>query len=285
MKKKLFTALLLLYCLIPLFSEGQSENQVKNSKVLVAVSILPQKYFVERIGGDAVSTMVLVLPGESPETYDPTPKQVTELSRAKILFTIGVPFEKTFIPKIKDTLKDLTIIDTSKGIKKRFFSNGAADPHIWMSPPLVKIQARTILNALRKSDPAKKEYFTKNYNTFIQDLDTVDRELSRVLAPLKGSILFVYHPSFGYFADRYGLKQVAIETGGKEPGPKTLSAIIARVKKADARVIFVQPEFQQHSARIIAASTGAAVAAIDPLKEDYLANLRSIAQVLTGSVK
>ncbi len=267
------------------FAEGKQEVQPENSFLTIAVSILPQKYFVDRIGGNEVKIIVLVLPGESPETYEPTTKQVTELSKARILFTIGVPFEKTFIPKIKANLTNLKIVDTSAGIIKRKLDNGADDPHIWMSPVLVKKQAAIILKALIQAEPSRKDYFTKNYTAFIQDLETVDRELTRLLAPLQGSTLFVYHPSFGYFADRYGLNQVAIETGGKDPGPKTLSAVIAKVKKAGARVIFVQPEFQQRSARVIAEVTGAAVAAIDPLAENYLANLRSIARVLTGSLQ
>jgi len=267
------------------FAAGKQEVQPENTSLTIAVSILPQKYFVDRIGGNEVKIIVLVLPGESPETYEPTTKQVTELSKAQTLFTIGVPFEKTFIPKIRANLKNLDIVDTSAGITKRTFSNGSIDPHIWMSPPLVKIQAQTILKTLISIDPERKDFFTKNYVRFIKDLDVLDSELSKVIAPLKGSIFFVYHPSFGYFADRYGMEQVAIETGGKDPGPKTLSAVIARVKKAGARAIFVQPEFQQSSARVIAEVTGAGVVAIDPLAENYLSNLRSIARGLTDSLQ
>ncbi len=285
MKKRLFIFIILTLLVIPLFSEGKKEVQTEKSEISVAVSILPQKYFVERIGGSAVTVQVLVLPGENPATYEPTPKQVTALSKARILFTIGVPFEKAFIPKIRANLKSLSIVDTSTGIKKRTFSNGSTDPHIWMSPLLVKIQARTILESLIRIDPGKKDFFTNNYNRFIEDLDTLNREISRALAPLKGSILFVYHPSFGYFADQYGLKQVAIETGGKDPGPKTLSAIIKKVKESGAHVIFVQPEFRQNSARVIARNTGAAVMAIDPLAQEYLTNMRKIEKVLTSSLK
>ncbi len=285
MRKKLFLSIILIVLAIPLFSEGKKEDQPENQKVSVAVSILPQKFFVEQIGGNAVKVQVLVLPGESPATYEPTPKQVTALSKARILFTVGVPFEKAFIPKIRANLKDLSIVDTSAGIKKRTFSNGSTDPHIWMAPPLVKIQARTILESLIRIDPGEKEFFTKNYNRFMEDLDTLNREIARALAPLKGSILFVYHPSFGYFADQYGLKQVVIETGGKDPGPKTLSAIIKKVKASGARVIFVQPEFRQNSARVIAQNTGAAVTAIDPLAENYLSNMRKIEKVLAGALE
>lgn len=265
------------------FAAGKQEVKSENSHLTIAVSVLPQKYFVDRIGGNEVKTIVLLPPGESPETYEPTTRQVTELSKSRVLFTIGLPFEKMFIPKIRANLKNLNIVDTSAGITKRTFSNGSTDPHIWMSPPLVKIQTQTMLKTLISIDPGRKDFFTKNYVRFMKDLDVLDNELSKALAPLKGSIFFVYHPAFGYFADRYGMEQVAIETGGKDPGPKTLSTVISRVKQAGSRAIFVQPEFQQSSARVIAKATGAAVVAIDPLAENYLANLRSIARVVTGS--
>jgi len=287
MNKYLFFAVLLFIFAADsaTFAAGKQEVQPENSSIPIAVSILPQKYFIDRIGGNEVKIIVLLPPGESPETYEPTTKQVTELSKARILFTIGVPFEKMFIPKIRANLKGLNIVDTSADITKRTFSNGSTDPHIWMSPPLVKIQAQTMLKTLISIYPGRKDFFTKNYVRFMKDLDVLDGELSKALAPLKGNIFFVYHPAFGYFADRYGMKQVAIETGGKDPGPKALSAVISRVKKAGARAIFVQPEFQQSSAHVIAKVTGAAVVAIDPLAENYLANLRSIAQAVTGSLQ
>ncbi len=291
MKKKFLSIIIFLMLTAPLFPAGNREIPDHNSRIITAVSILPQKYFVDRIGGNAVQTMVLVLPGESPATYEPTPGQISNLSRADLLFTIGVPFERAFIPKIHSTLKNLPIIDTSTGIKKRTINGRSStdpdtmDPHIWMSPSLVKIQISTILQALINIAPEKKDYFIHNYDKFIQDLDKLDSKLQTILAPIRGSILFVYHPSFGYFADRYGLKQTAIETGGKAPGPKTLSKIINEVKNAEAKVIFVQPEFQQHSVHVISAATGAAIIPIDPLEENYMHNLTNIAEILADSLK
>ena len=290
MKKSVIFIFLILIVPGLLFSGSKSESPPE-SKPVAAVSILPQKYFLERIAGDTIKVLVMVLPGESPATYEPTPDQIRALTKARVFFTIGVPFERSFVPKIKSTLKDIPIIDTSTGITRMDMEGAPSrdetvkDPHIWMSPPLVKTQAATMLKTLVKLFPEWKERFEKNYSTFINDLDEADKDLQESLASLNGTTLFVYHPSFGYFARRYGLKQKAIETGGKAPGPKSLNKLVAEVKKEGVKVIFVQPEFQQHSVEIIAEAAGTAVIPIDPLAEDYLDNLKAIAETLKSSLK
>jgi zinc transport system substrate-binding protein len=252
---------------------------------------MPQKYFVERIGGDRVNVSVLVLPGKSPSTYEPSTDQVIALAKADLFFSIGVAFEKAFIPSIAESLKSLKIVDTSHGIKKRNIEShdghdeeehdhkaGAPDPHIWMSPVLVKQQALNIYQALSEKDPEGGGVYKKGYESFAADLDKADAELKKVLAPFKGSTLFVFHPAFGYFADEYGLKQEAVETGGKEPAPSVLESIIKKAKADKVKVIFVQPEFSQKSAGAIAEAIGGSVIILNPLNADYLNNLLYIAE-------
>ncbi len=264
------------------------EKPNASKQISVFVSIEPQRYFVDRIGGKYIHTEVMVKPGQNPATYDPTPLQITKLGESKILFTIGVPFEKIFLTKIKSTLPNLNVIDTSKGIVKRKIIesdskssiNEQLDPHIWMSPVLVKKQAAIILKALSDIDPNHKKEFQSNYNSFISDLDNINMELKKSLAGLKGNIIFVYHPSFGYFADEYNLKQLAIESAGKEPSPKNIESLIKEIKEKQIKVIFVQPEFQSSSIQVITKATGAAVIGVNPLSYDYLNNLRSISEAL-----
>jgi zinc transport system substrate-binding protein len=289
MKKVLF--LLMLVSVFMVSGCGKNED-IKSGKINVFTSIIPQKYFVERIGGDRVSVNVLVGPGKSPATYEPLPDQVIALGAADLFFTIGVNFEKAFIPKIAKSLQSLRIVDTSEGIKKRTIESddhddhgedehgheaGAPDPHIWMSARLVKQQALNIYNALAEKDPEGKEVYKKGYESFIADLDKADAELKKALEPFKGRTLFVFHPAFGYFADEYGFKQVAIETGGKEPSPSVLESIIKKAKADKVKVIFVQPEFSQKSARAVAKAIGGSVITLNPLNPDYLNNLLYIA--------
>jgi zinc transport system substrate-binding protein len=248
------------------------------------VSIPPQVYFVERIGGGFVGVEELVGPGKSPATYEPTPKQIARLAEADVYFRIGVPFERGFIDKLSDVNPDLEIIDTRKGVSMRFFNNSggrqAPDPHIWLDPKLAGIQAGTICKALCQLVPERTGEFRRNLSLFKGDLEEIDRQIAETLAPVKGEPFFVFHPAFGYFGDSYGLRQVAVEVEGKEPGPRRLSKLIERARKENVRIIFVQPQFTRDQAETLARAIGAEVVAMDPLAADYLKNLKTMAEVL-----
>ena len=263
------------------------------------VSILPQAYFLERVGGDRVAVEVLVRPGQSPATYEPTPRQMAALSKADVYFRIGVPFENALAEKITASLPALNVVDTREGIELRPIGgppehaheggphsefHGAMDPHIWLDPNLVKVQARTMKDELVRLDAGNAELYDRNLAAFEADLDAVDQKIADALAPLKGSEILVFHPAYGYFADAYGLRQVAIETEGKEPSARQLAEIIRRAKREGARMIFAQPEFSTASAEAIAEEIGAAVVPIDPLARDYLANLEDMADKIKASL-
>ncbi|MEA1910190.1 MAG: zinc ABC transporter substrate-binding protein [Spirochaetota bacterium] len=286
-----------------LFTSCNRDSTAQEDLIHVFVSIEPQKFFIEKIGGKWVVAEVMVKPGQSPATYEPTPSQITKLGKSDQFFSIGVPFEKAFLEKIRKSLPNLIITDTSDGIKKREISGHdhdadheeydesdlkvqeQMDPHIWMSPLLVKKQASNMLRALISLKPEYRDYFTENYNKFASDLDAVHMDIKKSLEGLEGSTIFVYHPSFGYFTDLYGFEQIAIETGGKEPGPKELENIINEVIEDEVKVIFVQPEFQSSSIKVITEATGAAVISVNPLNYDYLDNLRYMADILGDSLQ
>jgi zinc transport system substrate-binding protein len=269
------------------------------TKVKVYVSILPQKYFLERIGGERVSVEVLVLPGRSPATYEPTPRQMATLAGADVYFRIGVPFENAFLPKIQEEYPDLLIVDTREGIKLRPVEGthddtsgqddikvrGEPDPHIWLSPRRVMIQAATIRNALMEVDPAGAQVYKEGYRSFLGDLNTLDERLSRTFDPFRGGKIFVYHPSYGYFAEDYGLRQLPLEIEGKEPTPRQLAAYIEEAKREGVEIIFVQPEFSTRSARTVAREIGGIVVPVSILGEDYLKNLEGIAEAVEQGVK
>jgi zinc transport system substrate-binding protein len=258
----------------------------------VFVSIPPQATFVQRIGNDNVKVGVLVGPGQSPHTFEPTPKQMAQLGKARLFFAIGFPFEKRILEKVTAANPNLKVIDTRQGVPLRSMTGaeahqdadedghkaGEPDPHIWLSPRLVKIQASTIALALAAEDPAHAADYHKNLKAFQEDLDRLDAKIVKALEPVKGKALFVYHPAFGYFADAYGLKQVPVEVEGKEPSARQLAAFIERAKAAGAKVIFVQPQFSTKSAEAVARSIGGAVVPMDPLATDYLANLERMAE-------
>jgi len=296
-KKDLIWVLLIamVFQLLPMlvFAAGSAEEQQssKTETLDVYVSIMPQKYFVERIAGGLAEVHVMVPPGRSPATYEPTPKQVSSLGGADVFFTIGVPFEQSFLPRIRENVSNLWIVDTSEGIERREIQSTVEeadheddhdhdmlDPHIWVSPPLVEKQAENMLKALVELAPKREQELQENYRAFQTDLQELHEELKTILEPVKGSPLFVYHPSFGYFAETYGLHQLPIELGGNEPSPKQLQRVISLAKKRGVRVVFVQPEFSKASAQRVAEAINGAVVEVAPLKLDYLQNMRYIAQ-------
>ncbi len=266
------------------------------ARIGVFVSVLPQAYFVERIGTDNVTVDVLVGPGQSPHTFEPTPRQMARLGRASVFFRIGVSFENTLIPKISKSFRHLHIVDTREGVEflplarhddhgtsgvhGHEHPQGAPDPHIWLDPARVKVQARTICRTLVRMDPANRGSYEKNLQALLADLDRLDGELRTTLAPLKGSRVYVFHPAFGYLADAYGFIQVPVELGGKEPSARQLAILVRQAREDGVRVIFVQPQFSRKNAQAIAREIGGTVVPIDPLPRDYLREMQVMAETI-----
>lgn len=155
--------------------------------------------------------------------------------------------------------------------------NGARDPHIWLSPPLVVIQARNILKGLQEVDPEHAAFYAANCRTFISMVESLDQELRRVFADLKGRAFMVFHPSWGYFAHAYGLKQVPVEIEGKHPKPAQLKALIDYARAHRVQVVFAQPKFSSKSAEQVAREIGGRVAFADPMPLNWADHLREMA--------
>lgn len=287
---KLFRKTFLILFFILIFSLTGFTGQKVQLPIPIFVTIMPQVYLVERIGGDRVIVDALVLPGKNSATYSPSFKQMLGLARAKIFFRIGVPMENSLMPKIKNVGKQILIVDTRKGIKLRRMERGhhhggggGLDPHIWLDPKLVKKQAKTICEALIQVDPEGFLEYTSGLNSFIDDLDILDKKIKAAFASVNGSSFFVFHPAFGYFADAYGLKQVAVEIEGKAPKGKDLSIFVKKAIKENARVIFVQPQFDKTTANKIAKAINGTVVSIDPLAKNYLENMEIMAGLVADT--
>ena len=278
---------------LPDAEAGGQREAGEEKKMKVFVSILPQVYFVDRVGGRRVETEVLVQPGHSPATYEPTPRQMARLAGARVFFRIGVGFENALLPKIESILKNLDIVDTREGISLRALegygehsSRGdGLDPHIWLSPVLVKRQAETIRDTLISVDPEGEREYMANYTAFAEELDAFHRRIQALLSPFKGKELFVFHPAYGYFTDVYGLKQAAVETGGTEPSARQLAHFIELARERGVKVIFVQPQFSGVGALAVAGAVGGRVETLDPLSGDYLRNLEEMARKIAGALK
>jgi len=268
----------LIFALFTLFAPASS-GASGTDELPVFVSIPPMAFFVERVGGARVDVHVLVGPGQSPETFEPTSKQLVELSGSRVFFSIGVPFEEAILDRIRNNFKRVEIIDAGAGIELRESkSDHGIDPHVWLDPELAVIIAGNVRAALERLDPGHEKEYESNAAALINDLTEVDKEIRRMLAPLKGDRFYVFHPAYGYFARAYGLVQVPIEEGGASPGSRQLAELIDRAKAQKVRAIFIQPQYSSASAKTIANEIGADIIEMDPLARDYLANLEDIAR-------
>ena len=294
--------ILLLLCLLPGFlaSAHISAQEAVETPIPVFVSILPQAYFVERIGGEVVEVNVLVGPGQSPATYEPTPQQIARLSDAKLYFTIGVPFERYLLKRLGIAVNGTRLVETFRTTydfvgfddvrehhaeETGHHDHGDFDPHIWLDPDLAKLQARAICDGLVMADPTNEQYYESNLNILQADLDSVDARISEQLAPYEGRDFYVFHPAFGHFGRAYGLHQVAIEESGKEPSAKQLADLISKAETDGVKVIVVQEQFSTREAEAVADAVGARIVQLDPLSRDYLTNLENIAKVLADALK
>ncbi|MEG3436237.1 zinc ABC transporter substrate-binding protein [Pannus brasiliensis CCIBt3594] len=277
-------------------SRASSPETEVNQPLPVTVSIVPQKYFVQRVGGDKVAVNALIRPGVDPHTYEPKPEDLKTLADSKAYFKIGVSLENSWKDRLSSVNDRLLAIDTSQGIEKLPLTaehdhghdhekehrgeKENLDPHIWLSPKRVKLQAESIYRALAKLDPANQAFYQTNLGKFIGDLDSLDREIRQTLSGVKNRKFLVFHPEWGYFAEDYGLEMLSIEVDGNEPGPAQLKDIITEAKKNHIKVIFAQPEFSRKSADTIANEIGGRVVTISAFDENWSENLRRVAKTI-----
>lgn len=265
---------------------------------VVGVSILPEKYFVERIAGEYVEVIVMVDEGYNPVTYEPKPKQLARLNNANVYFLAGVPFEKKWIRVFEKNHPRMKLVSLTREIKLRHFqrANGDVhvhdntqhahqlDPHFWLNPLLVKKAAKIIRDSLSELDPARKDFYYKNYQDFTGDLDKLDLQIKEKFLNAKRKQFAVFHPSWGYFADAYGLKQIAIEVQNRQTGAKTLNSTIKKIVQHNIKVIFVQKQFSSTDALMIAKETGAQVIEVNPLAENYIDNMKNVSNLIAEAL-
>lgn len=298
--------------------QSSSETVSDTDAIIVGVSIVPQQEFVEKIAGDNVEVVVMVPPGASPHSYEPTPSQLTALSKAKMYAMVGsgITVEDTMMNKLTDLNSNMLIVDCSEGIilhemeahdhedeahdaedehmNESAFINSSEghdheaedeehdhtslDPHIWTSPDNVEVMVENIYEGLVEIDPENQETYLANKNAYLAELAELDDQIQTTLEGKEGSSFMVYHPAWGYFANHYGLNQVAVEIEGKEPSVKDMQAVIDLANEKGIKVIFVQSGFSTVSAEAIASEIDGEVVEIDPLAKDYIDNLAKVAE-------
>ena len=262
-------------------------NSVEAKKVTTAVTIVPQKQFVKAVAGENSEVTVMIPPGYSPGNYAPRPSELTKFSDADIYFSMGVPADiQNILPKAKQFNQNIKIVKLADKVAQeydnRIFPNGSRDPHIWLSPKRVISIVEIIRDELIELNPEKKQLYKENTADYIDKIKETDQKVENILNKKENNYMLVYHPSFGYFADEYNLKMVAVEEGGKEATAKHLQEIIDFAKENNIDKIFHQAEIDSRQTQALAEEIGAELVKLDPLAEDYLNNLIEMAKKIAG---
>lgn len=264
---------------VPL-DNSSMESVISGDKILVAVSMVPQTEFVEKVGGRRVVAISMVPPGAG-HNYDPSPRQLEDLAKAKIYFSLdsGEPFENKHLKTFSETNPNLKIVSTSKGMNL-IRSEKSTDPHTWTSPKEVQIAVENIYEGLKSIDPENESYYFKNKESYISELKSLDSYIENALSNKENRTFIVYHPAWGYYARDYNLTQIAIELDGKEPSAKSVKNLVDRAKKENVKVVFVQKQLSQSYAESIAKEIGGTVISVDPLAKNYVENTKYMTDIL-----
>lgn len=288
-------AILLFTIPVLLFAcNAKKDRSDSQSKSVVTVSIIPQKTFVEKIAGSDFDINVLIPPGASPATYTILPSQLKSISRSLVWFRIGhIGFEYSWKDKIGQANKNMLIVDLSQGIDliadmheqhgDHIHIDGI-DPHIWLSPELVKKMSLRIAEVLIELNPDKKDIYTENYRKFKQEIEQLDMDIKNALKEYKGRHFLTFHPSLGYYAREYGLIQHSLESDGKEPTPQHMASIVKLARQNNIRVIFIQEEFDSDHARVFAEEIDGNIIKVSPLSPDWAGNLLKLTNTIIDNL-
>ena len=279
----------LIYILTLFILSGCGNTTQKSEKPILTVTLEPLRYFTEAIAGNNYEVVSMVPKGSSPESYDPTPQQLVNLSKSQAYFRIGyIGFEQAWMKKLEANCPNMKVYDTSKGIDLirdkghwhgDHFHEGGVEPHVWNSTQNALIIADNIYQALCELDSTHQEDYQKRLDVLKQTIRQTDANV-RTLVENADSTFLIYHPALSYFARDYGLKQVSIEEGGKEPSPAQLKALIETCRNENVHTIFVQQEFDQRNAQLIANELGVNIVSINPLSYDWVKEMIRIAEAL-----
>lgn len=263
-----------------------SEN-VLDEKIVIAVSIEPQRNFVESIAPDLFKVVTLIPPGYSPENYEPSPKEIQKLNNSKIYFSIGVPTEKeNILPNINQNTKIIHLEDiVASKYPDLQMSSGGRDPHIWLSPKRVIVMIEEITRQLCVLDPSNSEVIIKNSKQYIEKLNKLDLKMKNSFEQLNSKKIIVYHPAFGYLADDYNIQMYCLEHDGKEATAKHIKDMVDVAKKENIKIIFYQEEIDSSQSQAFAEEIGGKTVMLSPLAYDYIDNFEKMCQIIKEVIK
>lgn len=279
----------LLIITVFIFSCNSTKKNRDKAGDVITVSILPQKTFVEKIAGDDFKVNVLIPPGSSPAAYSLLPSQLIDIVKSAVWFRIGyIGFEYSWKDKIAQANSNMKVVDLSEGldlIADKVEQHGdhihmqGVDPHVWLSPTLVKQMARKIVDELSILKPEQNAKYEANYMKFAKEIDQINIEIKNKLKDFQGQKIIVFHPSLSYYARDFGIEQYSLETGGKEPTQQKLAEVVKVARKENLKIIYIQSEFDLEHARVFAEEIDGEIIQVWPLNPAWEENLMEMTNI------
>lgn len=269
------------------FALQKSSNNNLNGKIGVVVSLGPEFEWVNAVGGDKVNVSLMIPSGSDPHTYEPLPNQLTQVSYAKMYIEIGssIEFENNYMDKIKEANPNMLVVNASQGIQ--LIPNSAeneaetVDPHVWADPKNAKIMVNNIYNSLVQEDPADKEYFQKNRDQYLQQLDQLDKNTTQLLKGKQNTTILIFHPAFGYYAKDYNLTIVGAMINDEEPSPQRIAMMVDIAKKNNIMIVYSEPQYDPKFMQSLASQINGQVLTVSDLDEHYIQNMNNVAMVFS----
>jgi zinc transport system substrate-binding protein len=273
---------------------GPRPDDGATGRLHAAAGIPPVAYLAERIGGERVRVSTLLKPGDNPHSFDPTPRQMSMIGGIRVYFSSGFPFESVLVRRLKAGRPDLSVVRTEEGLLESGppgtdarvhagHAHNGGDPHIWVAPALLRIQAHRVFDGLAAADPAGEPVFRRNLGRLLLSIDSLDNGIRAALEPYQGRAFLVFHPAFGRFAQAYGLRQLSIESEGKSPTPRQVGECLAEARREGVTVVFTEPRFDPRTAETLARSLGGRAETLDPLAWNVISNLSTVTGRLVAS--
>ena len=289
-KKRLLIVLVILIIagsVIGYLALQKSSNNNLNGKIGVVVSLGPEVEWVNAVGGDKVNVSLMVPSGSDPHTYEPLPNQLTQVSNAKMYIEIGssIEFENNYMDKIKEANPNMLVVNASQGIQ--LIPNSAeneaetVDPHVWVDPKNAKIMVNNIYNGLVQEDPADKDYFQKNRDQYLQQLDQLDKNTTQLLKGKQNTTILIFHPAFGYYAKDYNLTIVGAMINDEEPSPQRIAMMVDIAKKNNITIVYSEPQYDPKFMQSIASQINGQVLTVSDLDEHYIQNMKNVAMAFS----
>lgn len=290
-KAKLLNLMLSIIAITVFFSgctklKNDLGNNTTSNKPTIAVSIVPEETFVRKVCKDKVNIVTMIPPGASPESYEPTPKQMIDFENADLYFCIGVQSENNCI--LENISSDTKVVHLEDKVAEKYdfiYIGKERDPHIWMSPKRVIIMVENIADEMSIIDPDNKDYYNKNADEYIKHLEKLDLDMSTMLESITNRKFIVFHPAFNYLASDYDLDVYNLEKEGKEASPKQLQEMIDFAKQEGVKVIFYQAEVDSSQSEAFAENIGGKTMILSPLSANYIENYENMIKLIKEAMK